>query len=177
MRQQTCKCDSEAGTQREQQLATVLRLARFGYFYWCFGNLYEAIVKVPERIANDPPESVLAVGSPLRYYLPAIPVVIATTFSAPSIGWRCREHRPLLGLATIFALTGLGITAYLVPTVNLKLFVAGSQVAQAERERLLRKWHRLNKLRVFATAAAFFIGGRILARISDNRRAFIRGAR
>ncbi|MGH3320282.1 MAG: hypothetical protein ACRDN9_08895 [Streptosporangiaceae bacterium] len=54
-------------------------IARLGYAHWFFGNLYEAVVNVPELLATAPgvanghgtSRAVFRRGSPVPYYLPA----------------------------------------------------------------------------------------------------------
>jgi hypothetical protein len=52
----------------------LLDVAQLGYAQWLFGNIYEAVVKIPERLAAERRDSaaragssvILAPGSPLR---------------------------------------------------------------------------------------------------------------
>jgi hypothetical protein len=37
---------------RDRRVATLLTIARLGYAHWFFGNLYEAVVRVPDRLAK-----------------------------------------------------------------------------------------------------------------------------
>jgi hypothetical protein len=78
--------------------ARLLDIAKLGYAQWLFGNIYESVVKIPERLATDPNRtSVLGPGSPLRYYAPVLPVTVqrprrlsspAGESKAPDGGWR-----------------------------------------------------------------------------------------
>jgi hypothetical protein len=82
---------NESGPQllatERKRVATLLTIAQLGYAHWFFGNLYEAVAKVPDRLVKDYEldgndrrlASVLSSGSPVRYYLPALPVVIGGT--------------------------------------------------------------------------------------------------
>jgi len=57
-------------------------IARFGQAYWLFGNLYEAVVDVPQLLADahdQRPPRVLGPGSPERYYAPVAPLTPAAT--------------------------------------------------------------------------------------------------
>lgn len=76
--------------------------------------------------------SVLSVGSPVRYYLPGVPVVIGATLAALVAGWTLPDNRPWLGAAAVSALSGVVTTAYLVQAVNLKLFVARQDLTPEE---------------------------------------------
>jgi hypothetical protein len=43
----------ELESKQQKRVATLLAIAQLGYAHWFFGNLYEAMVRIPERIAND----------------------------------------------------------------------------------------------------------------------------
>lgn len=58
------------------------------------------------------------------------------------------------------------MTAYLVREVNLKLFLAGVPVANTDRERLLRKWYRVNTFRLLTVASAAVGSEYLLWRVS-----------
>ncbi|WP_163569827.1 hypothetical protein [Fodinicola feengrottensis] len=45
-------------------------VAQFGLTAWFFGNLYEAVVGMPQLLADAPPRGLLKPGSPVRYYAP-----------------------------------------------------------------------------------------------------------
>jgi hypothetical protein len=44
--------NSRARLAQQKRIATILSVAQLGYAHWFFGNLYEAIVKVPSRLAE-----------------------------------------------------------------------------------------------------------------------------
>jgi hypothetical protein len=98
-------------------------------------GFYEAVVRVPDRLAKDYEAdgnerrlaSVLSSGSPVRYYLPAVPVVIGGALLAVRAGWRQRNERAWLAALDVSAQSGVVTTAWLVRTVNLKLFITGSK--------------------------------------------------
>jgi hypothetical protein len=162
---------------RDKRVATLLTIAQLGYAHWFFGNLYEAVVRVPDRLAKvtEPgvddrrPASVLSPGSPVWYYVPGIPVVIAATLAALVAGWTSRNDRPWLGAAALFTLLGVVATAYLVRAVNVKLFVAGQPLTQADRDRLLRVWYRVNVLRLLTAGSAWLIAAHITSRLRSRR--------
>ncbi|HZP47499.1 MAG TPA: hypothetical protein VFB07_03110 [Vicinamibacterales bacterium] len=147
-------------TTRECWVLTFLRLARVGYAQWLFGNAYEAVVRVPERLAAEPLPSVFSSGSPVRYYLPAMPLVAGATVAALVSGWSLRDRRPWLAATAAGALSAAVATAYAVRAVNLKLFVAGGDGAVADRDRLLRRWHRVNAVRMAAVGFAWLAAAR-----------------
>ena len=62
-------------------------------------------------------------------------------------------------------LLGLAVTAYLVRSVNFKLFFAAQPVTQADRARLLGIWYRANILRLLTTAGAWLIAARLASRL------------
>ena len=162
---------------QQKRVATLLSIAQLGYAHWFFGNLYEAVVRVPDRLAKDYAPGVadrrlafaLSAGSPVRYYLPGVPVVIGATLSALVAGWTSRHDRPWLGAAAVSALSGVGATAYLVRAVNLKLFVAGQALTPADQDRLLRIWYRVNVVRLLTTGSAWLIAARLASHLGSLR--------
>lgn len=152
---------------RRERIATLLTLAQLGYAHWFFGNLYEAVVRVPGRLAKEEERlpSILSPGSPVNYYVPGIPVVIGGTLGALLAGITSRQERAWLFAAAVSALSGVGATAYLVRAVNLKLFVAGQPLAPGERDRLLQRWYRVNAFRLLAAGCAWLIAARTAKRL------------
>lgn len=145
---------------------TLLTLAQLGRAHWLFGNLYEAVARIPERLSEpsdasgaDPrPDSLLGPGSPARYYLPGLPVTFGATIAALATGWKDGAgagagRRGLLIASTASTLAGAAVTVHLVRNVNAKLFVAGPPLSAEERQHLLKTWHRLNACRLAAAAA------------------------
>jgi anthrone oxygenase-like protein len=130
--------------------------AQLGLAHWFFGNLYEEVVRMPARVADSPPRGgPLGPGSPVRYYLPAAPVTLATTLACVAAGWQRRADRPALAAAGILTTAGAALTGHLVGTVNLRLLRDGSTPSDpAERQRLVEHWHRVNRLRLVVVAAA-----------------------
>ena len=143
-----------AAARRAHRTAALLDLAQLGHAQWFFGNVYEAVVKIPERLSDPAREtderarSVLGPGSPVRYYLPAAPVTLVGTLGAVINGLGSPRGRRWLTISTGCWVSGAALTAYLVRKVNLKLFFAAEPPPPAEREALLRTWHRLNVLRI-----------------------------
>jgi Domain of unknown function (DUF1772) len=151
-----------------KRVAALLTIAQLGYAHWFFGNLYEAVVRVPDRRAQDRPlASVLSPGSPVRYYLPGLPVVIGATLSALVAGWPSRTARPWLAAAALSTLSGVALTAFLVRTVNTKLFIAGQPLTPADQHRLLQTWYRLNAVRLLTTGTAWLIAACLASRLNS----------
>ncbi|GAB3402283.1 DUF1772 domain-containing protein [Flindersiella endophytica] len=152
---------------------TLLTLAQLGRAHWLFGNLYEAVARIPERLSEpsdasgaDPrPASMLGKGSPARYYLPGIPVTFGATIAALATGWKAPAGgRGWLIASTASTLAGAAVTVHLVRNVNSKLFVAGPPLSAEERQALLKKWHRLNACRLAAAAAGMLTAERARGR-------------
>jgi hypothetical protein len=151
----------------------LLTLAQLGRAHWLFGNLYEAVVRVPERLSEpadatgaDPrPDSLLGKGSPARYYLPGIPVTFGATIATLATGWKEPASRGWLVASAASTLAGAAVTVHLVRNVNAKLFVAGPPLSPEERQALLKTWYRLNACRLAATAA-----GMLTAELARGRR-------
>ena len=67
--------------------ARLLDIAQLGYAHWLFGNIYEAVAKIPDRLADEAAggeggTSVLGPGSPVRYYAPVAPATLGSTAAA-----------------------------------------------------------------------------------------------
>jgi Domain of unknown function (DUF1772) len=130
--------------------------AWLGLAHWFFGNLYEEVVRMPARIAEHPPAGgPFASGSPVRYYLPAAPVTLATTLACVAAGWHRRADRPALAAAGLLTATGAALTGHLVRAVNLGLLDGPRRPSNpAERQRLVEHWHRVHRVRLVVVAAA-----------------------
>jgi Domain of unknown function (DUF1772) len=128
--------------------------AQLGLAHWFFGNLYEEVVGMPARIAEHPPPGgPFAPGSPVRYYLPAAPLTMAATFGTIAAGWHRPRDRPALAAAGVLTATGAVITGHLVRSVNVRL-LDGGEPDPVERQRLVRHWHAVNRVRLAVVAAA-----------------------
>jgi hypothetical protein len=100
---------------RRPATAGLLTLAQLSYSHWFFGNLYEAIVKVPNRLADDYEPStqvdrrmpsIVSAGSPVRYYLPMTPLAIGAPLVALAAGWNNSRSRPWLAATAVGTITG-----------------------------------------------------------------------
>jgi Domain of unknown function (DUF1772) len=155
---------------RQSLLATFTTLAQLAYAHGFFGNLYEATAKIPHRLAGDGSDdarmpSMFSAGSPVRYYIPGVPITVGSTFGALLTGWEDPDNRRWLAAAAASAATAGALTAYVVPAVNTKLFVAGHPLTRSERDRLLRTWYRLNTIRIVALGAGWLA----LQRVREGR--------
>lgn len=128
-------------------------IAALGHLAWLAGNVREARTGAIERWATHPPAAVFARGRPPRYYLLLVPPTLAATITA-LVHTRGRD-RPAVVAAAASSATAVAITVLLVRSVNLPLFRGESDPTR--RELLIRRWHRLNRVRVAVLAAT--IGG------------------
>ncbi len=140
----------------------MLRMTQAGHLHGLAGDLYEAVTRLPDRLAALPPEQrprgPLGTGSPARWHLPAVPFTTPATVVAVVIGWREPADRPALVTTLVCSATATALTAHLVRTVNLPLLLGDRPVpSPAEREAILRCWHALNHARNIA------LGGAVLA--------------
>ncbi|MCO1660552.1 DUF1772 domain-containing protein [Pseudonocardia humida] len=149
----------------------LLAAAQFGQAQWFFGNLYEAVVQIPDRLAHRrdlavPPGepvtvgSMLRPGSPVRFYLPLAPVTVGAAVAALGVGWNGAAAQRRWSTASVAGTLTAGLsTAYIVRAINVRLFFAAEPPSAEEREALLRRWYALNAIRMAATAVAW-IGAR-----------------
>lgn len=167
--------DAKDSASRRHVAVTLLDVARLGHAHWFFGNLYEAVVRVPHRLACEQPDrngsaSPLGPGSPVRYYVPAIPATFPAAVAALVSGWNSREIRLWLAGGAVCSLSGAAATAYLVRAVNTKLFFGDQQLPVDERERLLRKWYRLNAFRLAVSGGAWFAARQARSHLTNSGR-------
>ena len=126
----------------------VLRsMARAAVAHWFFGNLYEEVVGVPELVAATPPGGVLAWGSPARYYLLVAPVTVGSV-----VALAAPERTPRATFAAACTIAGAALTGPLVRGVVLDLL--HGRVEPDEQDRLVRTWHRVNRVRLTLVGAA-----------------------
>lgn len=151
----------DAPPRRRRLAAALPGLTQLGHAHWFFGNLYEAVVKIPDRLAShDSPRgsegavSPFGPGSPVRYYAAAAPATSPAVIAAAVLGWGNRSSRPWLVSAVACSVLGSAATAYLVRAINLKLFFNAEPLAAAEQEVLLRTWYRVNAVRLVLAGAA-----------------------
>lgn len=161
------------GPRRLRAAADLLAVAQLGHAHWFFGNLYEAVVKVPELQArqrshrgDEPALSPFGRGSPVRYYALTAPAWIPAVLAAVPVGWTARESRAWLGASAVCSAVGGAATVYLVRSVNLKLLFSSQRHTHAERTRLLRTWYRVNAVRILAAGGAWFAAHQARERLS-----------
>jgi hypothetical protein len=132
-------------------------VARLGQAYWLFGNLYEAVVDVPQLLADahsQRPPRLLGPGSPVRYYAPIAPLTLAATAATLTDHWRGGGSKAMIAATAVATGSAVAMTGYLVRTVNLPLLHGDLPVSAHERRRLIRIWHQTNAARLVALAGA-----------------------
>jgi hypothetical protein len=132
-------------------------VARLGQVHWFFGNVYEAVVDVPQLLADARPDReprLLGAGSPVRYYAPAAPVTLIATAAALVDSWRSGGDKRAITVAAASTTSALALTAYLIRTVNLRLLKSTESLGATESHRLIKAWHRGNLVRLLALAVA-----------------------
>lgn len=134
----------------------MLNVARVGQAQAFFGNVYEAVVKVPHWFAHERSlvgRTPLRAGSPTLYFVPAGPVTLTASVGALVAGGHDRRWLATSTAASVAA--GL-VTAYVVTQVNKRLFLDAAAPAPEEQEVLLRRWYRLNAVRIALVGTAWF---------------------
>lgn len=147
-------------------------VARLGQIHWFFGNVYEAMVDMPQLLAdarsNRAPK-LLGAGSPLRYYLPLAPLTLAGTAASLISGWRSGGDRRVIIAAAVSTASAMALTAYLVRTVNLRLLRSDEPLSVTEVRGLVQTWHRGNLARLLALLVAMWALGQA-SRTADSER-------
>lgn len=147
----------------------LLKVAKVGHAHWFFGNVYEAVVRVPHRLASDRSTSVLGSGSPVRYYLPGTPATFPAAVAALVSGRNNRESRMWLLGGAACSLSAAAATAYIVRAVNVKLFFSTQQLSAEEQKALLRTWYRVNAFRIIASGGAWLALRWAQSRLGEDR--------
>jgi hypothetical protein len=137
----------------------LLGVAEFSHAHWFFGNLYEAVVKIPHRVAaseasRELPRTPFGAGSPGRYYAPIAPINTPAAIAALVTGWNHFSSRRWLIVAAASSTTGAAATAYLLRSINPKLFFSPQPLDELDRKPLLKRWYRIHALRLTASAVA-----------------------
>ncbi|MGO4859766.1 hypothetical protein [Arthrobacter sp. 2MCAF14] len=137
----------------------LLGVAEFTHAHWFFGNLYEALVKIPDRVAASEaspglPRTPFGAGSPGRYYAPIAPLSAPAAVAALITGWKHSGSRPWLIVGAASSITGAAATAYLLRSVNPKLFFSPQPLDETRRNPLLKRWYKVHALRITASAVA-----------------------
>lgn len=141
-------------TVSERATLWLLNVAIFGLALWFFGNLYEEIILMPNWLAA--PIDVLraynryySIVIQYHYYVPLTQlavVMLATLYFTRNPARQLA--RPALGRATVWGLLGIALTAYVVITINLHLFVGELTVSEAVAHRKGLVWMVLNGIRL-----------------------------
>ncbi len=138
----------------------LLNLARVGQAQAFFGNVYEAVVKVPHTFAENRELAGRAPfrrGNPTLYFVPAGPVTLAASVAALAVG---EQDRRWLGASTTATVAAGALTAYVVTKVNHPLLLNEKAPTAQEREVLLRRWYRLNAVRMALLGTAWLASER-----------------
>lgn len=144
---------------RDVLVDRLLDVAELSHAHWFFGNLYEAVVKIPHRVAaagasRELPRSPFGAGSPGRYYAPIAPMNAPAAIAALAAGWKPANTRAWLIVAAASSTTGAVATAYLLRSINPELFFSPQPLSEMRRKPLLRRWYRIHALRLTASAVA-----------------------
>ncbi|WP_020574359.1 DUF1772 domain-containing protein [Actinopolymorpha alba] len=138
---------------------TTTAIAQLGQVHWLFGNVYEAMVDMPQLLADarsSRAPRLLGSGSPLRYYLPVAPVMFAATAATLIESWRSGGDRRAIVTTAASTAAAAGLTAHLLRTVNLRLLRSSEPLSATESRALVAKWHRGNLARMAALGVAIW---------------------
>jgi len=150
---------THSSSQRDALTDRLLGAAEITHAHWFFGNLYEAIVKIPHRVAASEPSRELprtpfGAGSPGRYYAPVAALNTPAAVAALLSGWGRSETRTWLIVAALSSATGAAATAYLLRSINPALFFSPHPLSEMQAKPLLKRWYRVHALRLTASAIA-----------------------
>jgi hypothetical protein len=153
----------------------LLAVAQAGQAHLFFGLLYESVVRVPDRLSSERVlaaepgaprtlRSVLRPGSPALYFLPGAPVALAAAVGAVVTAGTAPAGRRWPAASAAATLAAVAQTAGVFQKINERLFMAPEAPGDDERARLLRRWYRLNAVRLAVVAAAWASAQRAKAR-------------
>lgn len=132
----------------------ILLFSLFGITMWFFGNLYEAIVIVPNMLTNSILKAKLwqdffETTNPAYFYIPFSPIAVLTTlFLYIKTPKKNTTLKRKLKLSTIFGLIALGLGIVIITQINLKLFFGEVEKISASAHYLAVLWNILNVIRV-----------------------------
>lgn len=137
----------------------LLDAAEFTHAHWFFGNLYELLAKVPHRVAaseasRELSRSPFGAGSPGRYYAPVAPLNAPAAIGALVAGWNRPGTRASLIVAAVSSAIGAAATAYVLRSLNPRLFFSPQPLREDQRRPLLTRWYRIHAVRLTASAVA-----------------------
>jgi hypothetical protein len=132
----------------------ILLFSLFGMTMWFFGNLYEAIVIVPNMLTNSILKAKLwqdffVITNPVFYYIPISPsAVLTTVFLYFKTSQRNSTLKRRLKFATIFGLIASALGIIIITRINLKLFFGDVEKISETAHYLSVWWNILNAVRV-----------------------------
>lgn len=138
-----------------------LHFALFGLALWFFGNLYEEVILMPNWLAA--PIDVLRVHSryntvvvQYHYYVPttqlAVIVLVVLCFTTNPAR---QLAQPDLRRAAIWGSSGIALTAWIVRSLNIDLFIGELKLSEAEAHRKGLIWMIGNAVRLFCVGLSF----------------------
>ncbi|MCW2625260.1 hypothetical protein [Mycobacterium sp.] len=152
-------------TEHGAALPPTATVARFARAAWFFGNAYEAAVGVPQLIASaNRQDGILATGSPVRYFGPVAPAAVGGTATVLAHSWRTGGDRRAIVAATATLGAALGLSAYLIGTINVPLL--RGKVGEERQPQLISRWYRCNAVRLGLLAATEILVQRVEASAS-----------
>lgn len=153
---------------RRRVAGALLTVARVGQAQMLFGNLYEAVVRIPHRFAHQrdlagpmSPRTLLRPGNPTFYFVPSGPITVAASLGALAAG---SSERRWLAASAAATTSAAAVTGYVVRRLNVPLFFAPQAPPAEERDAMLRRWYRLNALRIAVAAVALTCAERATTR-------------
>lgn len=148
-----------------------LNFALFGLALWFFGNLYEEVILMPNWLAA--PIDVLRVHSryttvvvQYHYYVPTTQLAVITLIILCFTSSPARQlAQSDLRRAAIWGSLGIALTAWIVLSLNLDLFIGELKLSEAEAHRKGLIWMIGNAVRLFCVGLSFGYALRVRDRL------------
>lgn len=151
----------------------LLNFTIFGLAMWFFGNLYEEVILMPNWLVAPLPvlktyQQYYSVVIQYHYYVPVTQLAVVALITLYFTDNPARHSsRRQLGRGSLWGLIGITLTAYVVLTINLKLFIGDLQLSETAAHQMGLTWMVLNGLRLacvgFAWGATVNVRDRILS--------------
>ena len=138
-----------------------LHFVLFGLALWFFGNLYEEIILMPNWLVA--PIDVLTaynryytVVIQYHYYVPITQLAVITLIVLCFTNNPARQlTQPDLRRAAIWGALGVALTAWIVLSINLDLFIGELKLSEAEAHRKGLIWMIGNAVRLVCVGLSF----------------------
>ena len=136
-------------------MLTVLALTSLAFHaLWWSGNLYEAMVIAPAWLKSWRRGRAPVRIDPRIYYIAALPATPVAAAAAGVAYFKSFSAGLWLAAAAAASFIAVGLTGYLVATINLELFFRDPPPPATRGFALMQRWAALNAVRLLLVTVA-----------------------